>query len=335
MASSKYAYYAVRVGRFPGVYREWLACDAQVSGFSGGVYKKFSNEQEAYEFAGIPRPPPVAVPASRGPNPEARRAVAIARVVEQTKNLQQDSGAYRPTLAEALKEEDAVQDAALAAAERRKAEANARDVARLQAEYKGAGTKRPAYSRPESVEASVPKRIATERPAPSAAPTRPIEAARGSTVTVWTDGGCYNNGGPNAAAGIGVFWGPGDPRNVGEPLPGHLHSSQRGELGAALRALNDTAHFRETGTALLIITDSMYTINCVTAWLPNWKRNGWRSFTGSPVLNRDLIMAIDAARQGRVVNFKHVRGHRGIYGNENSDILASKGVEMARAARRQ
>ncbi len=45
-------YYAVRVGRKPGVYVSWEACKAQTHGFKGAVYKKFESKAEAEAFIG-------------------------------------------------------------------------------------------------------------------------------------------------------------------------------------------------------------------------------------------------------------------------------------------
>lgn len=46
-------YYAVRVGKTPGIYLTWPDCQAQVKGYSGAVYKSFSTEEEAKRFIKI------------------------------------------------------------------------------------------------------------------------------------------------------------------------------------------------------------------------------------------------------------------------------------------
>lgn len=46
-------YYAVKVGRVPGVYRTWKECQSQTNGFSGATFKSFSTEREAKNFCGI------------------------------------------------------------------------------------------------------------------------------------------------------------------------------------------------------------------------------------------------------------------------------------------
>ncbi|NLY77871.1 MAG: reverse transcriptase-like protein [Tissierellia bacterium] len=50
-------YYAVKVGRKVGIYNTWSECEAQVKGYSGAVYKKFTTHKEALKFIGEEREP--------------------------------------------------------------------------------------------------------------------------------------------------------------------------------------------------------------------------------------------------------------------------------------
>lgn len=50
MAKRKSNFYAVKVGKQPGIYKTWDECKEQVSGFSGAVYKGFLTKKEAEEF---------------------------------------------------------------------------------------------------------------------------------------------------------------------------------------------------------------------------------------------------------------------------------------------
>ena len=43
-------YYAVRNGREVGVFRTWSECENSVKGFSGAIFKKFKDEQSAWDF---------------------------------------------------------------------------------------------------------------------------------------------------------------------------------------------------------------------------------------------------------------------------------------------
>jgi len=50
-------YYAVQVGREPGIYTSWDDCQKQVNKFSGAIFKSFDTEQEARTFiATVQRP---------------------------------------------------------------------------------------------------------------------------------------------------------------------------------------------------------------------------------------------------------------------------------------
>ena len=49
-ASKPAAYYAVRVGRKPGIFRTWTEANAQIQGFSKPDFKKFTNLEDAQTF---------------------------------------------------------------------------------------------------------------------------------------------------------------------------------------------------------------------------------------------------------------------------------------------
>jgi len=44
---AKKKYYAVQVGRIPGIYGTWDECKAQTEGVSGAKYKSFPSLEEA------------------------------------------------------------------------------------------------------------------------------------------------------------------------------------------------------------------------------------------------------------------------------------------------
>lgn len=43
-------YYAVKIGKRPGIYRSWDRCQEQIKGYSGSVFKKFDNKKDAEEW---------------------------------------------------------------------------------------------------------------------------------------------------------------------------------------------------------------------------------------------------------------------------------------------
>ncbi|MFE4197984.1 RNase H family protein [Paenarthrobacter sp. NPDC056912] len=97
-------------------------------------------------------------------------------------------------------------------------------------------------------------------------------------------------------------------------------TNNQGELMAVLDLFRSTAHVPHE--ELLILCDSQYVINCITKWMPGWKRKGWRKADGKPVLNVDLLKDIDQAIVGRKYKFEWVKGHAGHDLNEAADERA-------------
>ncbi|MFR4189548.1 MAG: RNase H family protein, partial [Corynebacterium variabile] len=87
--------------------------------------------------------------------------------------------------------------------------------------------------------------------------------------------------------------------------------------------MESTADAGRADEDLLVLCDSQYVINSVTKWMPGWKKKGWKKRDGKPVLNVDLMKAIDAAMQGRRVRFEWVKGHAGHPMNEAADQRAN------------
>ncbi len=96
-------------------------------------------------------------------------------------------------------------------------------------------------------------------------------------------------------------------------------TNNMGELMAVLDLLEQTV---DAGDSLTILCDSQYVINSLTTWLPGWKRKGWRKADGKPVLNVELLQALDKALHRRQVTFEWVKGHAGHALNEAADARA-------------
>jgi ribonuclease HI len=85
-----------------------------------------------------------------------------------------------------------------------------------------------------------------------------------------------------------------------------------------------------------ILTDSNYSINCVTVWYAAWQRNNWTTSQHEPVMNKDLVVAIRALiderdRKGAKTELEWVRGHSNDPGNEAADRLAVAGAAKRRS----
>jgi ribonuclease HI len=102
-----------------------------------------------------------------------------------------------------------------------------------------------------------------------------------------------------------------------------------------LRSVLDALAGIPTGETVLVTSDSRYVVDAFTRWIHGWRRKGWRTSTGAPVLNRDLIEEIAAREEGLRVRWAWVRGHVGHPVNEVCDALAdaaARGTEGPGAA---
>ena len=145
-------------------------------------------------------------------------------------------------------------------------------------------------------------------------------------IIVSTDGSCLRN--PGGAIGWAWIAHDGGRFDSGGAASG---TNQVAELTALLRAIE--AH--PGAEPLLIESDSQYAIRCASEWIHGWKRKGWRTASGDPVKNLELIRSIDAAISGREgpVRFRWVRGHVGNPFNERADQLAGLAAQDWAAGR--
>lgn len=126
---------------------------------------------------------------------------------------------------------------------------------------------------------------------------------------IFTDGACTNNGKHNARAGIGVFFGNDDPRNVSQELKTDKLTNQVAELTAAIVAIKAAVKSGIPDGKFTIVTDSDYVYKIVTSWAYNWSKNGWKTSKNTPVLNSEIIQKLFHLKQKHSVKFKQVRSH--------------------------
>ncbi|OJJ89423.1 RNA-DNA hybrid ribonuclease [Aspergillus glaucus CBS 516.65] len=249
-------YYAVKKGYQPGVYFEWNDCLTQVTGYKGAVFQAFSTIEEASSFLrGTKAPLGVATRSDsvhtrfygiqRGRLPGVYTDWAQAQ--EQIRGFQRPS--YRKF------------------STRTEAEEFVKMGQQSGASFASDSTKTQKLSGAPGMMDEIPK---DEHGVPYEAADGPLglDAEDGfdpnvlldpktgkavyrlpeqKTVTkvqakgppgmlrIYTDGSSLANGRAVASAGVGVYFGPGDSRNVSEPLKGNRQTNQRAELTAILR----------------------------------------------------------------------------------------------------
>ncbi|MGE0047257.1 MAG: ribonuclease HI [Hyphomonadaceae bacterium] len=143
-----------------------------------------------------------------------------------------------------------------------------------------------------------------------------------STIEIWTDGACSGNPGPG---GWGAILRAGD--NEKELSGAEAQTTNnRMELIAAIAALEAL----KKPSKVTLTTDSQYVMNGITTWIAGWKRKGWKTSNGKPVLNIDLWQRLEAAAARHDIKWEWVRGHTGHEMNERADALARAAIATLR-----
>jgi len=141
-------------------------------------------------------------------------------------------------------------------------------------------------------------------------------------LIVYTDGSCRSNGRAGAIGGIGIYFGPNDPRNVSERLEGKV-TNNIAEIKSILRTLELVPSDQNVG----IYTDSTYSILCCTTYGDKCAKKGWPA----DIPNMELVRAAYDGCRAKQVTLVHVPAHTGAtdihsVGNHNADQLATASI---------
>lgn len=208
-------FYAVKVGKVPGIYHTWDECKKQVHKFSGAIFKSFESKKEAEVFM------------VKNKKKRKRSVFEVGVELKQTK-------------------------------------------------------------------------------------TKKRKMKNKKVIKIYTDGGCRGNGTMRAVAGIGVYFGKDDKRNVSKKIDG-IGTNNRGELSAILEALRIVKNNTEM---VEIMTDSTYCINGI---------NGDHKIKKNSDIF-DLIFKVLNERKGKT-RFIKVLAHTGLKdGNHFADSLATLAI---------
>jgi ribonuclease HI len=134
----------------------------------------------------------------------------------------------------------------------------------------------------------------------------------------------------NGNSGVAVYFGQ-KCQNIGEYYEG-LTNNQC-ELLSILYSLQIIIRYYNNNNlhnkTINIVSDSEYSINCLTKWLPNWKKNNWKTKTGENVKNQKILMNCDKlinhlyklnseTNKNVILNFIHVNSHTNKPSQENT-----------------
>ncbi|KAI9924551.1 hypothetical protein MW887_006824 [Aspergillus wentii] len=342
-------YYAVKVGYQPGVYYTWNDCLTQVTGYKGAVFQAFPTQEEANAF--LTGSKISSTPGATTADTEATRFYGIQRgripgvYTDWAKAQEQIRGFTRPRYKKFSTREEAAEFVKQGQGQMATFASDSSELQKLPGapgmmdeipkDEQGVPFEAGDSALPPGAEDGFDPNIildpatgkAVYKTKDQKAATKAKSTGPPGMLRIYTDGSSLKNGRELASAGVGVYFGPEDTRNVSEPLKGSRQTNQRAELTAILRALDIAPRHRD----VTVFTDSQYAIKCVTVWFTKWRRNEWMTAGNKPVENKDLVesilVKIEERNELKVKTlFEWIKGHNRDPGNEAADQLAVNGA---------
>jgi len=266
------AYYAVKIGKQPGIYPCWeKGAKEQIQGFKGAVYKKFKTQEEAREFMD-------------------KRNVTTETVGNERKYQQlmckKLTNAFK-TGTQLLLDKD-ITSSYLAIDNDKKPD-------------KKPDKKYTSYLDPQIAQDLIESQ-----------PTSEIHISNWNyhmgQYYLFTDGSLM----AGSHVGYGICISNGNtttdtlrpPICISRVMPEGTTNNQC-EMLAIVSALHLAYIFKnyfgtkdnnrqiQYGKNLTIVSDSQYCINAVSKWIKQWQKNGWTTAVGKPVKNREILEKIN------------------------------------------
>jgi ribonuclease HI len=144
---------------------------------------------------------------------------------------------------------------------------------------------------------------------------------------VYTDGACSNNGKKNAVAGIGIFFGINDDRNVSNKIIGK-QTNNTAELSAIIQTYYIIENDIKNGKKVVIVSDSKYAINCISSYGKKCNKDNWIK----DIPNKELVKnAYEMFKDKPNIKIIHIKAHTNntdihSIGNDNADKLANMAI---------
>jgi ribonuclease HI len=144
---------------------------------------------------------------------------------------------------------------------------------------------------------------------------------------VYTDGACANNGSDNAIAGLGIYFGENDPKNVSKKVVGK-QTNNIAELQAIIDVFYIIKDDIDNDKKICIVSDSKYALSCVTEYGERQSINNWQK----DIPNKELVKyGYELYKNQKNIYFMHIKAHtenNDVHskGNNGADKLANKAI---------
>jgi len=141
-------------------------------------------------------------------------------------------------------------------------------------------------------------------------------------IQIYCDGACSPNPG-KSGTGLALYH-QGKVSALYYGLYQSNGTNNTAELNGLLYAFKLAKKYIANTDQVQILSDSKYSIDCITKWAKGWQAKGWTRGKGEEIKNLDLIKECFSLYQEikKHLIISHVKGHANIEGNELSDRMA-------------
>lgn len=141
-------------------------------------------------------------------------------------------------------------------------------------------------------------------------------------IAIYCDGACSPNPG-KAGTGIAIY----QQKKLTDLWYGLYDANgtnNTAELLGLLMAMRIAKTFIVRGLSVNILSDSKYSIDCITKWAAGWQKKGWTRGKGEEIKNLALIKECfnNYNDLKHAISISYVKGHANIEGNELADRMA-------------
>lgn len=164
------------------------------------------------------------------------------------------------------------------------------------------------------------KSNATKKSTPTSNNSSPTKVT--AEIQIYCDGACSPNPG-KSGTGLAVYQ-QGKISVLYYGLYQANGTNNTAELNGLLYSLKLAQKYLETVEQVQVLSDSKYSIDCITKWAKGWQTKSWTRGKGEEIKNVNLIKECFSLYQEikQKIVISHVKGHANIEGNELSDRMA-------------
>lgn len=141
-------------------------------------------------------------------------------------------------------------------------------------------------------------------------------------IQIYCDGACSPNPG-KSGTGLAVYQ-QGKISVLYYGLYQANGTNNTAELNGLLYSFKLAKKYLDKVEQVQVLSDSKYSIDCITKWATGWQKKGWTRGKGEEIKNVNLIKECFSLYQEikKKLVITHVKGHANIEGNELSDRMA-------------